>query len=512
MDLNFTIKDGGVPKTYKWYVFFKETGDRSWNSPNTGSISGISEHPGKIHALWSGEAENLNSPLLSSGTYTFDILVIKDENGDGLFPIDAQGDPNEDHMWYRSDYTYFQDHDLNAIDSDDSHLTATYTLPQNKSDVSAIHLTSIDGNWEVKSTIDGPTATGVENQVEVPVLSNSGAFHHLGAVIFSGVDSNASLYRDHLNRRLLAVNLKSTYHKAFLFEGPDEVANLPLKFIRLAPATVKTARGIGTMVQIDRKTAADGLTAKQVNDWFGDTSSTSSAYKPWLVHLAAHGLDVAGDAMVVSATPDQYLYFDLQVENNHPYHPDGSRYEGNSPETVENIWDNPPSNAHFVVLDSCNMAHGSRTVPTYGLMNGLIAKGTNAVLGFRVNTCLSFYGGFRAGTVYPSVLFFDHFYTRAGINKKQVGVNAQGKAIFQSYTLDESLSETNTWWNNQVLNVWGFYANNDTERSDQYYGLDSAEIRVSPAYANSMSGSYYSPDEGACRADFPIIYLFDVAK
>ncbi len=510
VNIKFDISDNGDPKTYKWYIFFRETGERSWDGLDVGMVSGTQNGPGTINAKWDGQQLNPNLYALNAGTYTFEVLVVKDENQDGIFSINSEGHPVEDHVWLRSNYLKFQEHDLNfpSDKTDANHLIASYFLSSIDKPAKNIELKLLDGKWNTVSKTLGPTDVNVENEklIQIPQDIALGK----GATIFSGEDSLANKYRDHVSRRILAVNLKTTYHKALIYEGPQVDTRVLWMKDKFTRTKIKTSKGLGIMVptKVDVRVAADNLSAKSIYEWVKVPTNDTTSYRPWIVHMAGHGEAAAGDAMYISKVNNHDLYYNDYTHNDgRLVVPDGTYYD-NAPGTggalVENIVDNPLNDVHFWALAGCGLANNPARVPNYGLMNGLLKRGTNAVLGFKVNT-VEMSAGVRA-----SALFFDHFYEQAGIAMKQVGTK-KGRPVFESYTLDEALVKTHNWLLSKVVGEWGYYPNTLSGDSDEYYGLDTCELRISPSFSESPDIISFNVAVGS-PVSMPKIYLLDVVK
>ena len=217
--ISFKIEGLGDLHQYKWEVKVRSTSSesRNWTTFCRGQVSNLQNVTVTLNAPTAPDTQE--GQLVYKGTYTFDIQV---EEFDNLYSAIPQ---KLDEWVLKSPYLTIpptipnsetgaddgSPGDLLYMEWDDQenlHAKASYQLNDTLGkNASKVHVDFLDQDWSLKSARDNFSTV-----VNVPHLNNelyvfqggetSGNFK----AIFTAEDDHAALYRDHRNKRMVAVN------------------------------------------------------------------------------------------------------------------------------------------------------------------------------------------------------------------------------------------------------------------------------------------------------------------
>lgn len=240
-EIKFTIKDEGERHQYRWWVYIEPTTQPGSPAPDGliehyALVQGTASNTGAVIANWDGL--DSEGSILERGTYTFDIYV------EEVIDSSNASSPSIDDVDFRSHYTGLSEHGLDFHDSadddddesndEDAAITARVKYQVFDSfSASANDLTVrlIDHGLDVKATYPSLPATqapaehGVLHE-KVDIYTFTGEEEEgMWRALFTAKDRHADKYRDHQNRRILALNQPKDNRKLYVMIDPGHGRN-----------------------------------------------------------------------------------------------------------------------------------------------------------------------------------------------------------------------------------------------------------------------------------------------
>ncbi len=212
-EFKFKIVDDGQRHQYYWVIYIKSTPSQQSGWTDDAYLQGTATTPGEVTATWNGRPNNNTGDLLPRNCFSFEVRVWEVANAATFDPNGENPEPPNpvyDEQSLKAPYNLqMSEHTLKLNwEAEPATARVDYTLADAQGkDASAVKVFLLNAQFSVRNSVSGGTQHA-NPYLDVPLHTFTEEDYNSAEwrAVFTAVDNHCDQHREHLNRRMLAVN------------------------------------------------------------------------------------------------------------------------------------------------------------------------------------------------------------------------------------------------------------------------------------------------------------------